>query len=110
MQLEMLIILVVDASYLMSGLLYFIPCMGAINEENINIEIKNREKRISIDNQIINNNGTIKTQIKIILFLLLISFLMILTEISIVFSIKKTIIENRLYYIFYISFLYKYIP
>ena len=51
MQLEMLIILVVDASYLMSGLLYFIPCMGAINEENINIEIKNREKRISIDNQ-----------------------------------------------------------
>jgi len=109
MQLEILIILVVDASYLMSGLLYFIPCMGAINEENINIEIKNREKRISIDNQIINNNGNIKTQIKIILFLLLISFLMILTEISIVFSIKKTIIENRLYYIFYISFLSKYI-
>ena len=109
MQLEMLVILVVDATYLMSGLLYFIPVMGAINEENINIEIKNREKMISIDNQTINNNGTLKTQIKIILFLLLISFLMILAEISIVFSIKKTIIENRLYYIFYISFLSKYI-
>ena len=93
----------------MGGLLYFIPCLGIIKEGSINIALQNRGNSLSVNNRFINNNETKKFQIKIIMFLCLILLLMTFKTLSIVYSINKTAFENRLYYIFYISIISKYI-
>lgn len=100
----------IGLSYFMGGLLYFISAIRSKTEETRDNAIVYKERNNSNNNIVyIYNYGVKKNILKISLFLCLISLLITLTTICNLYSYKKNVFEKRLYYIFYISILSKYI-
>ena len=100
----------IDLSYFIGGLLYFISYIETKTEETKDNAIVYKERANSNSNVVLIYNDRLKQNyIKIILFLCLISLLITLTSINNLYSYKKNVFEKRLYYIFFIAILSKYI-
>ena len=110
MKSECLFTIFIDLSYFMGGLLYFISYIETKTEETKDNAIVYKERANSNSNVVLIYNDRLKQNyIKIILFLCLISLLITLTSINNLYSYKKNVFEKRLYYIFFIAILSKYI-
>ena len=97
----------IDLSYLMGGFLFFISYIETKTKETKDNAIVYKERKNS--NVLIYNDRLKLNYLKIILFLCLISLLITLTSINNLYSYKRNVFEKRLYYIFFISILSKYI-
>ena len=99
----------IDCTYLIGGLLYFISKIRTKTEETRNNAIVYRERASSFGVKYIYNDGSKKSKIKIILFLILISSLITFTTVSNLYSMGKTVFERRLYFLFFIALFSKFI-
>ena len=98
----------IDLSYLMGGFLFFISYIETKTKETKDNAIVYKERKNS--NVVLIYNDRLKLNyLKIILFLCLISLLITLTSINNLYSYKRNVFEKRLYYIFFIAILSKYI-
>ena len=94
--------------YLCGGFLYFISFIRTKTEETRNNAIEDKKQVIS-NVKYIYNDGSKKSKLKILLLLTFISFLLALTRIFALLKKERTTFDNRLYYLFFISILSKYI-
>ena len=110
MKSECLFTVYIDLSYFMGGLLYFISYIETKTEETKDNAIVYKERKNSNNSvPLIYNDRLRQNYLKILLFLCLISLLITLTSINNLYSYKRNIFEKRLYYIFFIAILSKYI-
>ena len=108
MEMHMFLTIYIDFSYLFGGLLYFISSIREKTYETRDNAIEYRDRASSVVKYIY-NDGSKKNQIKILLILLLISFLITITSICNLYSVNRTIFEKRLYFLFFIALFSKYI-
>ena len=113
MKSECLFTIIIDLSYFMGGLLYFISYIKTKTEETKYNAIVYKERQNSGNNDYLiyydKNEKYRKYNIKVFLFLCLISLLITLTSINNLYSYNRNIFEKRLYYIFFIAILSKFI-
>ena len=108
MEMHFFLLIFIDLSYLLGGLLYFVSFIRTKTNETRNDAIVYRE-RSSPKVKYIYYDGSKKSKIKIVLFLILISCLITASTICNLYSMERTVFEKRLYFIFFISLLSKYI-
>ena len=108
MEMHMFLTIYIDCSYLFGGLLYFISSIREKTYETRDDAIEYRERASSVVKYIY-NDGSKKNQIKILLILLLISFLITITTICNLYSMERTIFEKRLYFLFFIALFSKFL-
>ena len=98
----------IDLSYLLGGLFYFISFIRTKTYETRNNAIQYKERSSSIVKYIY-NDGSKKSKIKITLILILISCLITISSLCNLYSSGHTVFEKRLYFLFFIALLSKYI-
>ena len=108
MENHLFLTLYIDLSYLFGGLLYFISFIRAKTNETRYDAIVQKERPLSAVKYIY-NDGSKKSKIKITLILFLISSLITISSVCNLYSMDKTIFEKRLYFMFFIALLSKYI-
>ena len=109
-EMELMIFFTISSEmiYLCGGFLYFISFIRTKTEETRNNAIEDKKQVIS-NVKYIYNDGSKKSKLKILLLLTFISFLLALTRIFALLKKERTTFDNRLYYLFFISILSKYI-
>ena len=108
MELQCLLTIYIDFTYLCGGLLYFFSSIRKKTEETRDKEIVYRGRATSAVKYIF-NDASQKNKIKKLLLLILISILISLSTISNLYLSKYTLFEKRLYFLFFIAILSKYI-
>ena len=109
-EMELMIFFTISSEmiYLCGGFLYFISFIRTKTEETRNNAIEDKKQVIS-NVKYIYNDGSKKSKLKTLLLLTFISFLLALTRIFALLKKERTTFDNRLYYLFFISILSKYI-
>ena len=108
MELHLFFTFYIDLTYLLGGLLYFISSLRTKTEETRNEAMLYRE-RVSSLVKYIYYDGSKKSKIKIIIILVILSFLINISTICNLYAMERTIFEKRLYFLFFIAIFSKYI-
>ena len=108
MENHLFLTLYIDLSYLLGGLLFFISSIRSSTNETRYDAITFKERPSSAVKYIY-NDASQKSKIKIILILLLISCLITISSVCNLYSVGKITFEKRLYFLFFIALLSKYI-
>ena len=106
METHFFLLFFIDLSYLLGGLLSFISILRSKTNATRNNAVASRASSVSKVKYIF-YDGSKKSKLKIVLFLILISSLITITSICNLYSMERTVFEKRLYYIFFIAFFSK---
>ena len=98
---EFLVSMIFSFSYILGGLLYFISWIRTKTDQTRD-DAKIYKRKATFSVKYIYNDGSKKDKMKIFLILLIMSILLVLTVVFASFYYNKNILEQRIYYLFFI--------